>query len=150
MDERIADHLKLLNKYTIYLKEIAQVSKEKYISDHILRASSERYLQLAIESCLNIGNRLLSIAQFSAPISTPETYADVFKEIGRLCDIPEDFVDKLVKIAKFRNMLVHLYWELEPEKIYQILQNSINDFERFRDLIVDCLTSITTGDDLLK
>ena len=118
MDERIADHLKLLNKYTIYLKEIAQVSKEKYISDHILRASSERYLQLAIESCLNIGNRLLSIAQFSAPISTPETYADVFKEIGRLCDIPEDFVDKLVKMAKFRNMLVHLYWELEPETIY--------------------------------
>ncbi len=56
MDERIKEHLQRLNRYYLMLKEAQKVSLEEFIKDEVVRASSERFLQLAIESCLNIGN----------------------------------------------------------------------------------------------
>ena len=55
MDERITEHLQRLNKYFLMLKEAQKIPLEEFIKDEVIRASSERFLQLAIESCLNIG-----------------------------------------------------------------------------------------------
>ena len=34
-------------------------------------------------------------------------------------------------MAKFRNRIVHMYFNISDEMIYDIVQNNINDFERF-------------------
>ncbi len=146
MDEKISEHLKMLNRYTIHPKEISKVAKNKYVSDYILRGSSERFLQLAIESCINIGNRMLTIAQFDKAVQAPETYADVFRELGKLCDIPLNLAESFVKMARFRNMLVHLYRELDPEQVYDILQGSLSDFDKFREIIIECYNKIFPED----
>ena len=39
-------------------------------------------------------------------------------------------------MAKFRNRLVHLYWELETETVYQIIQENVDDFKLFQEMIV--------------
>jgi len=39
-------------------------------------------------------------------------------------------------MARFRNRLVHLYWDVEAETIYNILQSHLSDFERFREYIL--------------
>jgi len=84
MDERIKEHLKHLNKYYLLLLEAQKIPHDVFVNDPIYQGSSERFLQLAIESCLNIGNRLISLYQFQRPISVPETYADIFREIQKL------------------------------------------------------------------
>ncbi len=142
MDEKILEHLKLLTKYVNYLNKIAKVSKDDYLKDFILKGSSERYLQLAIESCINIGNRIISLVQFKEPVSTPETYADIFIELSRICIMPREFVNNLVKMVKFRNRLVHIYWEVDAQEVYNILQNNLVDFDRFKEVVVDCLKKI--------
>jgi len=139
MDERILEHLKLLTKYVNYLKEIAKVNKDEYLKDFVLKGSSERYLQVAIECCINIGNRIISLAQFKEPVSTPETYADIFIELGKVCKISPEFVNNLVKMVRFRNMLVHIYWEVNAEEVYNILQHHLADFDRFREIVIKCL-----------
>ncbi len=35
----------------------------------------------------------------------------------------------------FRNLLTHIYMELDNEKIYQILQENLNDFIKFKEFI---------------
>jgi len=57
------------------------------------------------ETCLNIGNRLISLYQFQRPISTPETYADIFREIQKLGVVDHEFETSLIKKASFRNRL---------------------------------------------
>lgn len=141
MDERILDHLKRLNKYYLYLLDIQKLSADAFAKDNINRAAGERYLQLAIESCLNIGNRIISLLQFDQPVNTPETYADIFVELQRLGYVDSDFSKRLIKMAKFRNRLVHLYWELENETVYRIIQENIEDFKLFQEKIVDKLKS---------
>ena len=140
MDERIKEHLKLLNRYYLLLLKVKETSQENFLADPMLQAGTERFLHLAIESCLNIGNRILSLSQFEKPIRTPETYADIFKELAAVGVIDSAFSDRLVKMAKFRNRLVHLYWDLDKETIYSVVHDNLSDLKLFERKILDYLS----------
>lgn len=143
MDERIKDHLQYLNKYYLLLLRARQAPREVFLRDQVLQGSSERFLQLAIESCLNIGNRLISLCQFEKPVSTPETYADIFREMKNIGVIDGTFCERLVKMAKFRNRLVHLYWDIREEVVYEFIQENLKDFELFKDKVTQYLSGRT-------
>lgn len=137
MDERIKEHLKYLHRYLLLLEDARKIAFEKFQQDPVLRGSSERYLQLAIESCLNIGNRLLALSQLENPVKPPETYADIFRELFNIGVLEDrDFMERLMLMAKFRNRLVHLYWELDELTVYQILQDYISDLKQFEKTVV--------------
>jgi uncharacterized protein YutE (UPF0331/DUF86 family) len=137
MDERIEEHLMRLNRYRLQLAELGQVPLEEFKGDDLRRSAAERRLHLAIESCINIGNRLLSLIQLEKPVKTPETYADIFLQLGALGIVTPEFAERLVRMAKFRNRLVHLYWEVDVDTLYRILQENIADFKTFQDIIVN-------------
>lgn len=137
MDEKLITQLRLLKKYTDILSRIKEVSKNKYLNDEIIRGSAERYIQLAIESCINIGNRILSQEQINNNINPPEAYADIFENLYKLRIIDENFAESLKHMAKFRNKLVHMYWEIDNDFVYSILQNRLTDFEKFISVIAN-------------
>jgi len=140
MDEKLKEQLKLLEKYRSQLEEVAAHSREDYLRDGLLQGAAERYLQMSIESCINLGNRIISLAQFDKKIPPPESYADVFRKLGNLIeDMSSQFINDLVSMARFRNRLVHLYWEVRPEEVYDFLKLHIGDFVKFRDYIVSYL-----------
>jgi uncharacterized protein YutE (UPF0331/DUF86 family) len=139
MDDRIKDHLKHLNKYYLLLLESRKIPYTEFTDSLVYQGSTERFLQLAIESCINIGNRLISLFQFTKPVTTPDTYADIFKELGRLGVVDHDFTQRLIKMARFRNRLVHLYWDIDQESIYGFLQDNLNDFKLFQEAVVEFL-----------
>jgi len=45
--------------------------------------------------------------------------------------LSSDFVEKLKSMAKFRNLLVHLYWKVNDQKVYQILKSDIRDIKEY-------------------
>jgi uncharacterized protein YutE (UPF0331/DUF86 family) len=139
VDERIKEHLKFLNKYYLLLKDVRKKQYKDFEKDAILQGSSERFLQLSIESCLNIGNRLISLEQFNKPTDTPETYADIFIQLKNIGVIDSSFCDRFVKMAKFRNRLVHLYWEIDKKKVYEIIRDNLEDFKLFEQNVVKFL-----------
>jgi uncharacterized protein YutE (UPF0331/DUF86 family) len=104
---------------------------DEYLEDEILRGAAERYLQLAIETCLNIGSRIISLEQFGKSLSIPETYAEVFEVLFNLEILDRDFANKLKNMAEFRNMLLHIYWELDNRMVYKIIVNGLDDLRRF-------------------
>jgi len=145
MDERVLDHLKRLNQYRLRLLEMKQLTSEQFLRDDMRQAAAERLLHLAIESCLNIGNRLVSLFQFDTPVGTPETYADVFKALHQIGVVDEEFSLRLVEMAKFRNRLVHAYWDLDKDTVYRILQNCTDDFLLFQEKTVSFLNKRPLG-----
>jgi len=38
---------------------------------------------------------------------------------------------------RIKEHLQHLYWEISPEKIFEIVQNNLEDFELFEKKIVE-------------
>jgi len=137
LDSRIKDHLQRLVGYLNALKDIRKHSEKEFFDNDIFKASSERYLQLSIETCLNIGNRIISLDQFNKSISAPESYADIFRNLEKVGVIQKDFSEKLVRLVKFRNRLVHIYWNIDNDEIYNIIQTDLGDFEKFMKCVVD-------------
>lgn len=61
----------------------------------------------------------------------PQTYADCFRILQTQKVISNQLAQKLINMAKFRNLLVHLYWDVNDKKIYEILQSELDDFNEF-------------------
>ncbi|MGI6606910.1 MAG: type VII toxin-antitoxin system HepT family RNase toxin [Peptococcia bacterium] len=140
MDERIMEHLKLLQKYLDYLTGFSHRTREEFLHDIVLRGATERYLQLVIESTLNIGNRIIATEAARSSINAPENYADVFVKLGELGIISQEFALELVKMARFRNRLVHAYWEVDAGILYEILQDDLQDLVKFKNEVIAYLS----------
>jgi len=50
-------------------------------------------------------------------------------------------------MVSFRNRVVHLYWDVGDEVVYSIVQNNLNDFDRFAALIADYLERREKGEE---
>ncbi|OGP91530.1 MAG: hypothetical protein A2157_08730 [Deltaproteobacteria bacterium RBG_16_47_11] len=65
------------------------------------------------------------------------SYSDSFAILGEQGMIPETFVATLRRMVQFRNRLVHLYWEVEAEIVYELLQKNLDDFDLFARYVLD-------------
>jgi len=130
MDEKLAFQIRQISKYLARLTEVAKTSQHEFLANSILQSASERYLQLCIESCINVGNRLIALLQVGQQFDVPKTYADVFRELEKH-KITHDLEPAMIEMTKFRNRLVHVYWEISPDVIYQIIQSSLADIDLF-------------------
>ncbi|QNB47805.1 DUF86 domain-containing protein [Thermanaerosceptrum fracticalcis] len=130
MDEKLAFQMRHISKYLGRLKEVAKTPREEYLRDSILQSASERYLQLCIESCINVGNRLISMLQVDQQFEAPKTFADVFRELEKQ-KITQGLEPAMTEMTKFRNRLVHVYWDISPEVVYDIIHNYLKDVDLF-------------------
>ena len=69
----------------------------------------------------------------------PEDSYDAFVVLNEEKILPDDFMPTLREMVSFRNRVVHLYWDVDDEVVYSIVQNNLNDFDRFAALIADHL-----------
>jgi uncharacterized protein YutE (UPF0331/DUF86 family) len=84
---------------------------------------------IAIESAIDICNHIISQNGYRAP----EDYTDTFQVLGEQDVFDKDFLRTLKDMARFRNRLIHLYWEVDDEQVYEILQSRLDDFKTFLD-----------------
>ena len=124
--EIILKRLEKLNQYVQFLNELLKQPKSQFVSDPFVHGNAERYLQLAIQACMDIGNHILS----NIKSKTPEEYRDIFIFMGENKIISEELADKMAPLAGLRNILVHDYLDINLDKIYLLLKNNLSDFNQ--------------------
>jgi len=142
MDIKLMNQIELLQEYISRLERIRQKPMEEYLKDETLQAATECYLQIVIATCINIGNRLLSLHQFKGNFKAPKTYADIFKTLASLNVIPKDFADKLARMCAMRNILVHVYWEVDSKLVYRTIHYELDDFGKFLSYVMAFLNKL--------
>jgi len=45
--------------------------------------------------------------------------------------VDAEFSVRLQRMARFRNRLIHIYWDINDETIYSLLQEDVCDIEEF-------------------
>ena len=125
--EKILYHLRLLEKDLTQLKEKAKLTKKEYLADSDAQIVVERRFQRAIESCLNIGNHLIS----RLGLKLAEDYASVFAILAEANIISSQVAERMVDMARFRNLLVHLYWSIDHERVYHQMGERMATLESF-------------------
>lgn len=85
-------------------------------------------LHKALEAVMDIGSHILS----RIPGARPSSFKDIHRLLGKHKIVPLDFAnDALVKMAGYRNRMVHFYGEITEREIYDIVQEELNDFYTF-------------------
>ena len=127
--EKMAKLVSELRKSVERLRAIATLRQNAFLNDPDKIGSAKYHFIVAIESCIDMCNHVISLNGYRVP----EDYADTFKVIGEVGALDMDFTDELRNMAKFRNRLVHIYWEVDDLQLYEILQTRIDYLKKFLD-----------------
>lgn len=119
------------------LRQVRPLTFEEFVQDPILVSAVERNFQVAIQAALDIASIILA----DQSVAVPKGYKDLFPALAEIGVIPEDFARKLIGMAKFRNVLVHLYLEVDLRRVYRYLQESLEDLEEFARYVSEWLSS---------
>ena len=134
--EKISRKFIQIEEYLAILAKISETPGDIFVKDKILVGSAKYYLQVAIETCLDVANHIIATERFRAP----KDYADAFAVLEETNILEKAMGQKLRQMAKFRNRLVHLYGEIDDVFVYEFLTNDIEDIKRFRKIIIQRFT----------
>lgn len=117
------------------LNDIKRKTKEEFLNDRDTQDIASYRLLVAIEAALNLcyhvaAKRLKKV---------PEEYAECFAILSDAGIIPVDLSEKLQKTARFRNLLVHMYWKIDYAIVYEIIQNNLQDLKKFSKVVASLL-----------
>ena len=127
--DKMAKLVSELRKSVDRLKSLSMLDKNLFLNDPDKIGSAKYHFIVAIETCIDMSNHIIARNGYRVP----EDYGDTFSVMSEAGAIVPEFALELRNMAKFRNRLVHLYWEVDNDQVYEILQSRLNDFKTFLD-----------------
>jgi uncharacterized protein YutE (UPF0331/DUF86 family) len=137
--EKIESLFNELDKYLKELSELSSLPVSEYLSNSRNVYSGRYLLQIAVETCINIGNHIISRQE----LGVPKEYADTFRILQSNNIIPQQLLETLVLMTRFRNRVVHLYWDIDDKLVFEIIKNNYKDFTKFRTAVLKYLKSLS-------
>jgi uncharacterized protein YutE (UPF0331/DUF86 family) len=87
----------------------------------------EHTLQIAIQAALDTASHIVSDER----LGEPTTNRALFDTLANHGWIPKALAQGLVRMAGFRNILVHGYAEVDPAVVRDVLENHLSDLDGF-------------------
>lgn len=101
----------------------------------------KRFEELNIYERLSVRYLIIQMVEASASIcirillnaynETVEGFPQCFTRLSSKGILPEELASRLASTARLRNLLVHRYWTISDEKVYESIKNGLKDFEEF-------------------
>jgi uncharacterized protein YutE (UPF0331/DUF86 family) len=109
------------------LGDIGRMSESAFLSDARTVNSGKYLLIVAAEAALDICNHLAA----RRGARSPEDYADCMAVLAEIGVISLALRDRLARMARFRNLLVHLYGRVDDRRVYGVIRDDLGDFEEY-------------------
>lgn len=107
------------------------MSRQQFLGDRDAQDIASYRLLVAIEAalglCYHVAAKHLK--------KVPEEYAECFAILADAGIIPAALSGRLRQTARFRNLLVHMYWKVDYGLVYEILQAGLDDIRSFSKTI---------------
>jgi len=138
--ERVRKMVSSMRVAVRQLSDLSVLEENVFLNDSHKIASAKYNFIIAIKAAIDMGNHIISQDGFRAP----EDYADIFTVLGEYEVVDKQFVNELRNMARFRNRLVHIYWEVDDKQVYKIMQSNPGDFKTF----LNCISSFLGLDNI--
>ncbi len=117
------------------LEELRRLPRETFLSSQDTLDVACYRLLIAIEAalalCFHVSAKRLN--------HVPEEYAGCFSSLEKAGLIPTDLSNRLQQMARFRNLLVHVYWKIDYVQVYEIISTRLDDLRAFRTTMVELI-----------
>lgn len=131
--EVIEGRIDIITENLRYLRRTAQMELNDFASNFEKIQATKHSLQEAIEACLDTANHIMAGEGFPRA----EQYSEFFTTLGQKKVIDPALAERLSEMAKFRNLLVHRYTELDSRKLHELLNNNLDDIEEYVKQILE-------------
>lgn len=125
--DKIERNLSLMQEFLSGLRELSRMAREEFLSDKRNAAAAESYLRRALEALFDIGRHILAKSYGFKELE----YKKVATELGQRGVVAGEYAGTLLKMAGYRNRMVHLYHEIGPAELYDIIQSHLADIDCF-------------------
>jgi uncharacterized protein YutE (UPF0331/DUF86 family) len=110
------------------VRELRTLARPERIADDLREERFvEHTLQLAIQAALDVGSHVVSDDR----LGEPDTNRDVFRLLGRAGVVSVDLASRLEQMAGFRNVVVHLYQDVDLGIVRDVVDNRLGDLLDF-------------------
>lgn len=109
------------------LRQLATVEQVRFLAEPGLQAQAERWLQVAAECALDLANHVIADRGWRTPTSNREAFR-ILREQGVL---DEPLAAVMEGWAGLRNILAHLYLEIDHARLYRTLTTELDSLERY-------------------
>ena len=117
------------------LRIVEQLSEDQFWVDETTQSAVERNLQIIAQAIIDICTHLVAHNHWGSP----GTYSDAVRVIAKHKVIDSDLADRLIDFVKLRNVLVHLYLEIDLKIVYKSAKSIIIDAKTFTDAILEII-----------
>lgn len=109
------------------LEDLRRLPEKEFLADPHKIGSTKYNLIVAIEGAVDLCNHVIA----KNGLRTPEDYADTFRVMEEKGAFDPEFTNSLIQMARFRNRLVHIYWDIDDAELFRIIQTRLADIRRF-------------------
>jgi uncharacterized protein YutE (UPF0331/DUF86 family) len=109
------------------LRELGEPSREAFLAEPRSVNSAKYLLIVATEAALDICNHLAA----RRGARSPEDYADCMAIMAEIGVIDDDLKARMMRMARFRNLLVHLYARVDDGQVHRVIRENLVDLERY-------------------
>lgn len=117
-----------LDEYLDYLEKAQRYSYREFVDDPEHRRAVEQVLHLSVEALTDMASHVVADDDLGSADQARDL-PDIFLEHEHVDD---DLASTWKDMIGFRNVLVHDYVDIDPERVYSVLQNRLGDIQRLR------------------
>jgi uncharacterized protein YutE (UPF0331/DUF86 family) len=126
--DAVRERLAKLEEVVSRLVELAPTSREAFRADYRLQWLAERGLELAAQAIFDIGNHVLA-GHFG---ENARDYEEILTRLVARGVLSPTLGARLRGLGGFRNVLVHGYLTIDPDRVHEGLQRASSDFTDFQ------------------
>lgn len=124
-----------LEEYLRSLESLTRLGREKLLSDPGLLAQTERWMHLTVEAAIDLAQHLIASRGWRTPATNREAF-QVLRENGA---ISQELGKQMEGWAGLRNVLVHLYLEIDHDLLLTILEEELDQPREFASALTRVL-----------
>ncbi len=126
VDPRVFDRrLAKLEQLLQDLRRLAKLDRATFLADRGVQAQAERWLHLAAECAIDLSNHLIADRGWRTPTTNRET----FQVLAENEVLTPELATRMEGWAGLRNILVHLYLQVDLEILCDVLQRDLHELE---------------------
>jgi uncharacterized protein YutE (UPF0331/DUF86 family) len=126
----------LLSRLESRLRELepyAATEVDTFIADRQAVNAAKYLLVTVIEDALAAANHVIASEGFRSP----SDYADAFRSLSEAKVLEPELASRLEAMARFRNLLVHVYADVDDRRVHLFLRADLEDLRRLALAILE-------------
>jgi len=123
----VKQRLAIIENFYQELLQLKELPREHFLQTRN-SAAAESFLRRSLEAIFDIGRHILAK---SGGIEMAMEYKSIARGLQEKNIVDKTLSEKLLKMAGYRNRMVHLYHQIPNEELFEIIQDNLSDLKDY-------------------